>query len=202
MLESMIQNPSPTRAEVSDVANAVLDYTDAIMLSAETATGKYPQKAVAMAERICRFWEKKRPPVVRDFNFEIRHQTAAVCYSAYQLYLSLFCQREKVKSFLILTKGGLTCHMLSRLRPPIPILTLTSDRKLKDRLCLLYGTIPLRLEERGYFYKKRDPENIGEILARVKKEGLVKRGDKVILIYAEDWGRLGKTNIVRIQEVA
>lgn len=200
MLESMIFNPLPTRAEVSDVANAVLDYTDAVMLSAETAIGKHPKEAVLMAEKICRFWEKNRPPI-KNFDFEITHQTAAVCYSAYQLFLSPFYQREKVKAFLILTKSGLTAHMLSRLRPSIPILTFTCDKKLRDRLCLLYGILPLFLKEKGYFYKKRDIKDIEKILSQIKKEGYVKKGDKVILIYAEDWGKLGKTNIVRIQEI-
>ena len=200
MLESMIFSPLPTRAEVSDVANSVLDYTDGVMLSAETAIGKHPKEAVLMAEKICRFWEKNRPPI-KDFNFEITNQTAAVCYSAYQLYLSPFCQREKVKAFLILTKGGLTSHMLSRLRPDIPILTFTDDKKLRDRLCLLYGVIPLLLREKGYFYKKRSAKDIGKILFQIKRQGYVKKGDKVILIYAEDWGKLGKTNIVRIQEI-
>lgn len=201
MLESMIVNPLPTRAEVSDVANSVLDYTDAVMLSAETATGKHAKEAVLMAERICQFWEKNRPPA-EDFNFEINHQTAAVCYSAYRLWLSPFCQREKVKAFLVLTKGGMTGHMLSRLRPNIPILTFVGNKKLRDRLCLLYGVIPLLLEEKGHFYKKRSAEDIGKILFRIRKEGYVKKGDRVILIYAEDWGKLGKTNIIRIQEIS
>ena len=199
MLESMIFNPLPTRAEVSDVANSVLDYTDAVMLSAETATGKHPKEAVLMAERICQFWEKNRPPA-KYFNFEITNQTAAVCYSAWQLYLSFF-QKEKVKAFLILTKSGLTSHMLSRLRPDIPILTFTDDKKLRDRLCLLYGVSPLLLREKGYFYKKRSAKDISKILFQIKKEGYVKKGERVILIYAEDWGKLGKTNIVRIQEI-
>ncbi len=200
MLESMIYNPFPTRAEVSDVANSVLDYTDAVMLSAETATGKHPKEAVLMAERICRFWEKNRPPI-KNFNFEINHQTSAVCYSAYHLWLSFLGQKEKIKAFLVLTKGGLTCHMLSRLRPNIPILAFTPDKKLRDRLCLLYGVVPFLLEERGYFYKKRSAKDIERVLFKIKKEEYVKKGERVILIYAEDWGKLGKTNIVRIQEI-
>ena len=201
MLESMIDNPSPTRAEVSDVANAVLDYTDAVMLSGETATGKYSIGAVSVMEKVCRFWEKKRPPI-SGFNFDFPNQTAALCYSAYQLWMSPFCQKEKVKAFVVLTKGGLTGQMLARLRPNLPIFALTHDKKLKDRLCLVYGIIPLLFEERkSNFYKKKSPADIGKILVKIKKTGGIKKGEKVILIYAEDWGTLGRTNVLRIQEI-
>ncbi len=201
MLESMVEDPSPTRAEVSDVANSVLDYTDAVMLSGETAIGKYPVKSVSVMEKICRFWEEKRPPV-SGFNFKLTHQTAAVCYSAYQLWMSPFCQKENIRAFVVLTKGGMTAHMVSRLHPYLPILALTNDRKLRDRLCLLYGVVPLLFEEgKGDFYKKRSSADIEKTLAQAKKGGYIKKGEKVIFIYAEDWGTLGKTNITRIQEV-
>ncbi|MCX6760815.1 MAG: pyruvate kinase [Candidatus Nealsonbacteria bacterium] len=201
MLESMIYNSLPNRAEVSDVANAILDYTDAVMLSAETATGKYPSKAVSVMERICRFWEKKRPPV-GGFNFELNHQTAAVCYSAYQLWMSPFCQKENVKAFVVITETGMTARMISRLRPNLPILALTEDRNLRDQLCLSYGVTPLLFEgERVGLYKKRNFSDIEKILTYIKKTGYVKKREKVIIIYAEDWGTPGKTSIVRIQEV-
>jgi pyruvate kinase len=200
MLESMIQNPFPTRAEVSDVANAVLDYSDAVMLSAETATGKYPVEAVKMMAKICRFWEEKRPPLPYDFNFEIKHQTAAVCYSAYQLWLSPFCQREKVRAFVVLTKEGFSARMLARLRPKISILALTNNSKTRDQLCLLYSIFPIFWPEKD-FYRKKAPKDIEKILNRLKKENFVKKGEKVILIHAEDWGHLGRTNILRTQEV-
>jgi len=92
--------------------------------------------------------------------------------------------------------------MLARLRPNLPIFALTNDKKLKDRLCLVYGIIPLLFEERkSNFYKKKSPTDISKILIKIKKAGGIKKGEKVILIYAEDWGILGKTNILRIQEV-
>jgi len=199
MLESMTQNPSPTRAEVSDVANAVLDYSDAVMLSAETATGKYPVEAVKMMAKICLFWEEKRLSIPYDFNFEIKHQTAAVCYSAYQLWLSPFYQREKVRAFVVLTKEGFSARMLARLRPKIPIFALTNNSKTRDQLCLLYGVFPIFWPEKDS-YRKKAPKDIEKILTKLKKEGFVKKGDKIILIHAEDWGHLGKTNILRIQE--
>lgn len=202
MLESMINNPSPTRAEVSDVANAVLDYTDAVMLSAETATGKYPVEAVSVMEKVCRFWEEKRPPISNfNLNFEFSNQTAGLCYSAYQLWMSPFCQKEKVKAFVVLTKGGFTCQMLARLRPNLPIFALTKDEKLRDRLCLVYGVIPLYFKKGGDIYQKRGPKEIEKILFEVKKTGLIKKGEKVIFIHAEDWGKLGRANVLRIQEI-
>ena len=200
ILESMCYNPFPTRAEVSDIANAVLDYTDAVMFARETTLGKYPLKTVSVTEKICRFWEEKRLPVT-DFNFELNHQTASVCYSAYELWMSPFCQREKVRAFVVVTKTGMTPQMLSRLRPNLPILALTDNKKVKDQLCLLYGVVPLFFEKAGDLYKKKNVSDIKKILYYVKNSGYVKKGEKVIIIYAEDWGTGGKTSIVRIQEI-
>lgn len=201
MLQSMVKNPLPTRAEASDVANSILDYTDAVMLSEETAIGQYPLEAVSVMEKICRFWEEKRPSI-SGFDFKLTHQTAAVCYSAYQLWMSPFCQKQNVKAFVILTKGGMTAQMLSRLRPHLPIFALTNDRKLRDRLCLIYGVGPLVFEGgRTDFYRKRSSADIEKILIYAKKAGQIKKGEKAIVLYAEDWGTLGKTNIIRIQEV-
>jgi len=200
VLESMCYNPFPTRAEVSDVANAVLDYTDAVMFAKETAVGKYPIKTVSVTERICRFWEEKRPPV-KDFNFELTHQTASVCYSAYELWMSPFCQKENVKAFVAVTKTGMTAQMLSRLRPNLPILALTDNKKVKDQLCLLYGVVPLLLKKSGDLYKKRGIPDVKKILYYIKKSGHIKKGEKVIIVYAEDWETSGKTSVIRIQEV-
>ncbi len=201
MLKSMVENPLPTRAEVSDVANAILDYTDAVMLSEETSTGNYPLKAVSTMEKICRFWEEKRPPV-SNLDFELNHQTAAVCYSAYKLWMSPFCQRQNVKGFLVLTKTGMTARMISRLRPSIPIFTLSPDQVLRDRLSLVYGVRPLVFDkENKNFYQKRDSSDIKKILRKIKSVTSFKKGEKLIIVFAEDWGTSGKTNVVRIQEI-
>jgi len=200
MLESMADNPFPTRAEVSDVANAVLDYTDTVMLSRETSTGKYPLKTVMVIEKICRFWEKKRKPP-RHFNYDLTHQTASICYSAYNLWMSSFCQKEKVRAFVTITKKGATTQMLSRLRPNLPILGLTDDKKVRDQLCLLYGVTPLLKEKGKDLYRKRSAKDIEGILGYIKKKKNFKKGEKVIIIYAEDWGTKGKTSVVRIQEI-
>jgi pyruvate kinase len=198
MLESMTSSPFPTRADVSDIANAVLDYTDAVMLSKETTIGKYPIETISTMERICSFWEEKRPPV-ENFHFELNHQTDAVAYSAYNLWMSSFCQKENVKAFVVLTKTGMTATSLSRLRPNLPILALTSEKEIAHQLCLSYGVTPMIYE--NDLYKKRDSEDIEKILTYIKEKGFVKSKEKVIILYAEDWGTPSKTNIVRIQEI-
>jgi pyruvate kinase len=198
MLKSMTEHPLPTRAEVSDVANAILDYADALMLSEETSTGKYPQRAVSMMAKIATFWERKRSPP-SGINFEIDHQTKAVCYSAYQMWQTPFCQRAKIKAFLVLTKGGMTAQMLSRLRPKIPIIAITDDKYLAKRLSLVFGVFPFYLKID--VYKKKGVADIKKLLAIVKKEGFAKSGEKVILIYAEDWKSKGQTSVIRVQEI-
>ena len=201
MLDSMTNNVIPSRAEVSDVANAILDYTDAVMLSQETSIGSYPKETIEAMAKISRFWEKKRSPVV-GFNFKLNHQTAAVCYSAYSLWMSPFCQRENVKAFIVMTETGMTARMISRLRPNLPIIALVNDDKIKDQLCLSYGVIPLTLKHEVDLHKQRNVSDIKMILDCVKKSGHIKKREKVIMVYGEDWGTPGKTCIMRIQEVS
>ncbi len=200
MLDSMTHHAIPSRAEVSDVANAILDYTDAIMLSQETAIGKYPLETVKAMERIASFWEKKRPPV-SGFDFQLNHQTAAICRSAYNLWSSPFCQKENVKAFVVMTETGMTARMLSRLRPTLPIIALTNKDKIKEQLCLSYGVYPLILEYKTKMYQQKDVADIKLLLDRVKETNYIEKGDKVIVVYGEDWGTPGKTSIMRIQEV-
>lgn len=198
MLKSMVENPYPTRAEISDVANAILDYSDALMLSEETAVGKYPSKAVKVMEKISSFWERARPAC--DLNFEILHQTSAICYSAYQLWRSPFCQREEVKAFLVLTRTGMSARALSRLRPTIPIFAFTNNEKVYHQLLLSFGIFPVFFPEKN-FYKKRDSNDIKRILFKLKTIARLKKGERIIFLFAEDWGILGRTNILRIQEI-
>lgn len=200
MLRSMVSSKFPTRAEISDVANSVLDGADALMLSEETAIGKHPLESIATMIRIASFWEKEAMPI-GEATLEFTHQTSAICYSAYQFWQSHYKEPPPIKAFIVLTNKGLTAHMLSRLRPKIPILAFTADRRLKERLSLLFGVYPALLNEGGYFYKKRGIDNIKSILLRAKDEMGLEKGERSILIYSEDWGSLGRTTILRIQEI-
>ena len=200
MLASMVANPIPTRAEVSDVANAILDYTDAVMLSEETAIGKYPLQAVKTMKKVCEFWEKKRNPVP-ELNFEFPNSTSALCYSAYQMSKSPICQKENIEAFIVLTKGGTSAQMIARFRPNLPIFALTFDKKLRDRLCLVYGVKPIYLKEKKDIYSKKGPKDIENILRIARENGKIKKGKKVIFLYAENWKKLGRANILRIQKI-
>ncbi len=201
MLDSMTHRVIPSRAEVSDVANAIIDDTDAVMLSQETAIGDYPIETVKAMERIASFWETKRSSVI-DFDYQLTHQTAALCRSAYNLWKTPFCQKEKVKAFVVMTETGMTARMLSRLKPNLPIIALTNNNKVRDQLCLSYGVVPLILEYKTDIYKQKDISDIRVILERTKDSGLVEEGDKVIVLYGEDWGTPGKSSIMRIQEIS
>ncbi|MBI3981221.1 pyruvate kinase [Candidatus Microgenomates bacterium] len=200
MLESMIDNPVPTRAEVSDVANAVYDYTDAVMLSAETAAGLFPEKAVLMMKKISRFIEEKNPSPER-INYTVKHQTSVMTLAANDLLQNDFCQREKIKALVALTETGMTARMLSRLRPKLPIVALTRNAGVRDQLLLSWGVYPILLPSPESFYDKKDHLHIQEFVKIIKKQGWVKTGEKIILVYSEDWGTPGKTSIIRIQEV-
>ena len=201
MLDSMTNNILPSRAEVSDVANAILDYTDAVMLSQETSIGAYPTETVEAMSRISRFWETKRP-FISGFDFKLNHQTSAICYSAYNLWKSSFCRKENVKAFVVMTETGMTARMLSRLRPNLPIIALVNDDKIKDQLCLSYGVIPLILKRNIDLHRQRSVADIKAVLNRIKEYGYIKKGERIIVVYGEDWGTPGKTSIMRIQEVA
>ncbi|MEK7071217.1 MAG: pyruvate kinase, partial [Patescibacteria group bacterium] len=116
MLESMIENPYPTRAEISDVANATFDLTDAVMLSAETAIGAHPSKAVATMSRAVMFSEKITNDDVRlRHDYDVHDQTELLCDAAYNLYFQ-YRKRKKIKAFIILTQTGKTARTLSRYR--------------------------------------------------------------------------------------
>lgn len=200
LLESMIENPRPTRAEVSDVANVLYDLADGFLLSAETAYGKYPDLTAETLRKIANFVEKQKPEK-SVINFKIKIQTEAICFGAFHLYKSEFCQRQNIKAFVVLSQTGLTCRALSRLRPYLPVFALTSNKPLVKKLAIIFGVHPFYLGFKD-IYQKKGPKEIEKILNFLKRNTFLKRGDKIILIYGEDWRTIpGRTSIMRVQEV-
>lgn len=145
MLESMMKNPSPTRAEVSDVANAILDGTDATMLSGETAIGNYPVESVAMMARVALEAEKAAVSSVEDQGFVNISDTVSRS-------IQRICKNMPITKIVTLTRSGYTARMIARFKVPQPIIAVTSSQIAKKQLELVYGVIPVQID----YQKKTD----------------------------------------------
>lgn len=192
MMESMINNPIPTRAEVSDVANAVLDGTDAVMLSAETATGHYPVETVAAMARVCVEAEKEglvsseRRRDVGPANVEEAIARATV-FAANNL---------NIKAIAAMTQSGTTVLLMSRVQSTVPIYAMSATAQTRRRVTLFRGVYPVK------FKGVRDPEkalNMAE--DELLKRGAVQNGDFMVLTIGEPYGKAGGTNTLKIVQV-
>jgi pyruvate kinase len=194
MMESMISSPVPTRAEVSDVANAVLDGTDAVMLSAESASGQYPVETIAAMNRICIEAEKSQPVTLeseflnRVFTRVDQSIAMAALFTAYHL---------KVKAIASLTESGSTALWMSRLNCGVPIYALTAQTPTRYRCTLLRDTYPLMVKYVGHDRE----ELLAEAEAVLVANGVVKPGDLIVLTIGEPIGKSGGTNTMKIVKV-
>ncbi|MDA0823116.1 MAG: pyruvate kinase [Proteobacteria bacterium] len=191
MMESMIENPMPTRAEVFDVANAVLDGTDAVMLSAETSVGKYPLKTVEAMARICleaeKEWPDNQAELLLDAAFERVDQAIAVS--------TIYCaNRIKVKAIAALTETGATTRWMSRIRTDIPIFALSGLVETLRKVSLYRGVQPLAFDIRNVQYA----EVTAGILEQLRARGAISDGDKVIITKGDLLGDVGGTNGMKI----
>lgn len=194
MMESMIENQIPTRAEVFDVANAVLDGTDAVMLSAETATGKYPALAVAAMDRVCRHAEQQRVARISDhrINEEFNFIDEAIAMSA--MYAA---NHLGAKAIAALTESGSTALWMSRISSGIPIYALTSHVETRRKVTLYRGVYPVSFEPLSDSPAELNQEAIDELVRR----GTVRDGDLVIITKGDLMGVLGGTNAMKIIRV-
>jgi pyruvate kinase len=194
MMESMISSPVPTRAEVSDVANAVLDGTDAVMLSAETASGRYPVEVVEAMDRICVEAEQTQPlNLEQDFLnrvFTRVDQSIAMgaLFTAYHL---------KVKCIAALTESGSTALWMSRLNCGVPIFALTSQTNTRYRCALFRDVYPLMVKYVGHDRE----ELLREAEKTLFENKVVKEGDLIVLTIGEPIGKAGGTNTMKIVKV-
>lgn len=194
MLESMIHNPRPTRAEASDVANAIVDGTDVVMLSGETAVGKYPVEAVAMMKRIAHATEDKlfelltpdpdRIKVKGDPEHAVAH---AVYYTAIDI---------KARAIVALTKSGGTACVISKYRPTIPIIGITHTEAIVRRLSLYWGVRGVMVE-----VIENTDAMIDIVEKRMLEEKLVERGDSIIITFGVPMGVAGSTNMLMIHHI-
>jgi len=194
MLESMIDKQMPTRAEVTDVANSVLDGTDAVMLSAETAVGKYPVKAVKAMDRICRGAEKYRISIVResrnDKSFErIDEAIAKACmYTA---------NRLDVSAIIAMTESGSTALWMSRISSGLPIYAMSSECRTLRQASMYRGVEPIKFDTKSTSHSVVN----SEVLEILKKRGAIEDGDIVIISKGDLVGKQGGTNAMKILQV-
>jgi pyruvate kinase len=193
MLDSMIRNPRPTRAEASDVANAILDGTDAVMLSGETSIGRYPMEALqTMTRIICEVEEKQTDIPARPFRPHVENVDLSIARAvgsaardvAYNLDLA---------AIIAVTASGYTARMVSRYRPRAPIIAITSDERVQRQVNLCWGVTPL-LAPRTH----NTDEMIANALQTVRKYGLVEKGDLAAITAGTAGSEPGTTNLLQI----
>lgn len=191
MLESMIKSPVPTRAEVSDVANSILDGTDAVMLSEETTLGDYPVHAVTVMSQVAHRTETITHKKHLEEGLGIKGIVDAVSYSVVHV-----ADEVGAKAIIALTESGFTPRMISRFKPSQPIVVMTPNRRTLAKVALSFGVLPVAIK--GFRY-------VGEVthLAAefAKKRGIAKKGDKVIIAAGVPFGRPGATNMLLVHVI-
>jgi pyruvate kinase len=199
MMESMTHNPVPTRAEVSDVANAVMDGTDAVMLSAETATGRYPVRAVQAMAQVIEGAEKYQLTHNRSRNRAIDGQFK-VTEEAIAMAVMYTANHMKVRAIVALTESGATPLWMSRIRADIPVYAFTRHEATRRRVTLYRGVYPVIFDVTG---AGNSSESLYRALfMRLLELQLVNEGDLVILTKGEASGVQGGTNSMQILKVA
>lgn len=193
MMESMITSPIPTRAEVSDVANAVLDGTDAVMLSAETAAGQYPLETVQAVHRIAIEAEKEYYSQYRVHQPDILTKTDEAVASA-AIYTA---KHMKVNAIAALTQSGNAAQWLSRADAEVPIYALSPDKYARRKLTLHRGVYPFPIQQEN---KERD-EILREMEQVLLEQKVVENGDMVLLTFGEPIGSPGGTNTLKIIKI-
>ena len=194
MLESMVTHPRPTRAEASDVANAILDGTDAVMLSAETAAGKYPRLAVEAMTRIISEIEKHPRPARRD---ERLPRTGTVSTElAIAAASSAAVRMLGAPALIVFTKSGFSARIVASQRPIVPILVLTDVPRTYRQLAMVWGVIPELVKHCNSY-----DEMVNLALEAVRRRGLAKPGDQVIVTAGVPFDVPGTTNSLKVETV-
>ena len=193
MLESMITNARPTRAEISDIANAVYDGTSAIMLSGETAAGKYPVQAVRTMAKIAETTEKSIDYKKRFYtaDFQIRNMTDAISHNTCGMAIDV-----DAKAIVACSLSGMTARMVSRFRAPVPIIGLTTNENTWRKLAMSWGVIPAMCEE----FTSTDVLFYTAKKIATKELGLAKK-DRIVITGGDTTGHSGNTNLIKIDEI-
>jgi pyruvate kinase len=194
MLDSMIRNPRPTRAEASDVANAVLDGSDAIMLSGETASGAYPVEAVRTMAKIAREAERVRTETSMSIRYdqpEIFTGAGAICHAAMQT-----AEAVGAKAIVAPTISGATARLIAAFRPNVPLVAVTPSPMVQRRLCLYWGTYPLLTRRLS-----NTDEVVTDAIAVTQRHGYVGEGETVVLTAGVVGSVRSATNLMMVRTI-
>ncbi|MCS7057301.1 MAG: pyruvate kinase [Meiothermus sp.] len=195
MLESMVRNPIPTRAEASDVANAIFDGTDAIMLSAETATGMYPVEAVSFMTRVAKTIEATQE--YQDRLNALRPPPNRTVQDAIARAVDDVVESTGAKAIVVFTATGGAARRVARTRPPVPILALTPNPYVRNQLALVSDVLPLLAPD------PKDTDDMVQIaVEKAKETGLVEVGEYVVIVAGVPFGVRGTTNMIRVERVS
>jgi pyruvate kinase len=193
MLESMVHAPRPTRAEASDVANAILDGTDAVMLSAETAMGEYPIEAVRAMDRIIRAME---PQALAREERRLAARDEVSVEGAIALGTTAVARMLKTPLIVTLTQGGFTARKVAALRAQMPILAVTTQTATFRQLALVWGVTPVLVDRvPGY------DAMLEVVRDLILKRGYAARGDRIVMTAGVPWEVSGSTNLIKVEEV-
>lgn len=194
MLESMVVNFSPTRAEANDVANAVLDGTDAVMLSAETSVGKYPVEAVKAMRQIIGWTEANGFEYNRETLPDINSKTFfadSICLNACKM-----ASQSKANAIVVFTYSGHTALRIASYRPKAEVFVFTNNQLLVRKMALIWGT---------HAYYSQDIDNIDnaieQSIVNLKSRGYIKEGDIVVHVGSTPFEAKGKTNMIKLSQI-
>ncbi|KAB2879032.1 pyruvate kinase [bacterium] len=196
MLDSMVQNPRPTRAEASDVANAILDGTDAVMLSAETASGNYPIETITVMKRIIKLMEKETP-----VDYVRRRRLTSEQMLLQDGIAGVSCNLAEilnVNAIVSITLTGAMSRLIAKYRPKIPIIAVTHSERVLRQLNLVWGVQGLILPD----LKNNIDDSVNEVKKALLESGFLKKGNRFVITAGLPFGSRGPTNSMRVEEMA
>lgn len=196
MLDSMIQNPRPTRAESSDVANAVLDGTDAVMLSGETAAGDYPVEAIKTMDKICQSVENNAPHIYSSLSYRKPEWKEKQVIESLAYSCVVLAENVDAKVISTITHSGNTARRIAKFRPKVPIVAFTESDEVRQQLGLVWGVRPVKIDE--IFDTDRSVKLMEDYL---HKNGLVNIGERAIIATGMPIAKRGRTNMVKVSTI-